>query len=347
MKSLTSLIQKLALLSLMLWLGNVSQAQVTSVSISGQIKNKSNAIALPYANVILKTVKDSVFVTGTVSNEEGRFTLTNVKPNEYILTVSLVGFNVAKQKIFVGKLSAFLDLPVIELIENVQTLGEITVQGKADEVSAKMDKKVFSIANNISQSGGSILQAMQSVPGVTIESGKVSLRGNDKVTILIDGKQTALTGFNAQYGLDNIPASNIDKIEVINNPSSKYDANGSAGIINIIMKKNIKQGFNGKLGLATGLGALWQRQDNYPDVRPQYTMTPKINPSLALNYRTNKINAFVQVDNLYTHTLNKNEYTTRTYDDGTVIKQQLNVIAILTFLTQKQVLIGFWIDKIP
>jgi hypothetical protein len=102
-------------------------------------------------------------VTGTVSNEEGRFTLTNVKPNEYILTVSLVGFNVAKQKIFVGKLSAFLDLPVIELIENVQTLGEITVQGKADEVSAKMDKKVFSIANNISQSGGSILQAMQSV----------------------------------------------------------------------------------------------------------------------------------------------------------------------------------------
>lgn len=322
MKTLTSLIQKLTLLSLMLWLGNVAQAQVTSVSISGQVKHKSNTTVLPYANIILKTAKDSAFVTGTVSNEEGRFTLTNVKPNDYILTVSLVGFNVAKQKVFVGKLSAFLDLPVIELTENIQTLGEITVQGKADEVSAKMDKKVFSIANNISQSGGSILQAMQSVPGVTIESGKVSLRGNDKVTILIDGKQTALTGFNAQYGLDNIPASNIDKIEVINNPSSKYDANGSAGIINIIMKKNIKQGFNGKLGLATGLGALWQRQDNYPDVRPQYTMTPKINPSLALNYRTNKINAFVQVDNLYTHTLNKNEYTTRTYDDGAVIKQQ-------------------------
>jgi hypothetical protein len=117
-------------------------------------QNKSNTTVLPYANIILKTAKDSAFVTGTVSNEEGRFTLTNVKPNDYILTVSLVGFNVAKQKIFVGKLSAFLDLPVIELSENVQTLGEITVQGKADEVSAKMDKKVFSIANNISQSGG-------------------------------------------------------------------------------------------------------------------------------------------------------------------------------------------------
>jgi hypothetical protein len=123
MKSLTSLIQKLTLLSLMLWLGNVAQAQVTSVSISGQIKHKTNTTVLPYANIILKTAKDSAFVTGTVSNEEGRFTLTNVKPNDYVLTVSLVGFNVAKQKIFVGKLSAFLDLPVIELSENVQTLG--------------------------------------------------------------------------------------------------------------------------------------------------------------------------------------------------------------------------------
>jgi outer membrane receptor for ferrienterochelin and colicin len=113
-----------------------------------------------------------------------------------------------------------------------------------------MDKKTFSVEDNISQSGGSVLQTMQNLPGVTVQDGKVQLRGNDKITVLIDGKQTALTGMGSQTGLDNIPASAIEKIEIINNPSAKYDANGNAGIINIIYKKNKQDGFNGKAGLA-------------------------------------------------------------------------------------------------
>ena len=121
----------------------------------------------------------------------------------------------------------------------------------------KWTKKTFSIKDNISQSGGSVLQAMQNLPSVTVQDGKLQLRGNEKVTVLIDGKQTALTGFGSQAGLDNIPASAIDKIEIINNPSAKYDANGNAGIINIIYKKNKLEGFNGKAGFATGLGSLW------------------------------------------------------------------------------------------
>lgn len=139
----------------------------------------------------------------------------------------------------------------------------------------------------------------------------------------MDGTQTALTGFGNQSGLDNLPASAIEKIEIINNPSSKYDANGNAGIINIILKKNKTEGFNGKIGLALGAGALWVRKENLPSIRPQYQFTPKINPSLALNYRKKKVNAFFQSDNLYTHTLNKNEFVTRSYDDGTIINQQV------------------------
>ena len=185
-----------------------------------------------------------------------------------------------------------------------------------------MDKKVFSVADNITQSGGSVLQSMQNLPGVTLHDGKVQLRGNDKVMVLIDGKQTALTGFGNQSGLDNIPASAIEKIEIINNPSAKYDANGNAGIINIIYKKNKQEGFNGKVGITSGYGALWERKENLPTIRPQYQVTPKINPSLSLNYRKNKINAFFQADYLYTETLNKNEFVTRTYDDGTIINQQ-------------------------
>ena len=89
------------------------------------------------------------------------------------------------------------------------------------------------------------------------------------------------------------------------------------------MKKNKQEGFNGKVGFTTGIGSLWVRQENLPTIRPQYQFTPKINPSISLNYRKKKINVFFQADNLYTQTLNKNEFVTRKYDDGTIINQQL------------------------
>ncbi|HQW72034.1 MAG TPA: TonB-dependent receptor, partial [Saprospiraceae bacterium] len=150
-----------------------------------------------------------------------------------------------------------------------------------------------------------------------------------------DGKQTALTGFGSQSGLDNLPASAIERIEIINNPSSKFDANGNAGIINIILKKNKKEGFNGKVGLSGGLGALWLKKENLPSIRPQYQYTPKINPSLSLNYRKGKQNLFIQVNNLYTHTLNKNEFITRKYDNGDITKQQLKRNRNTNFFTSK------------
>lgn len=299
-----------------------SFAQSKVVSVSGTIKDKTAKTVLPFVNVVLKTEKDTVFVTGTVSNEEGRFTLSNIKPDNYFLEISYVGYTTKRQSLFVGTLSEFLEVPNVELEEATQTLGEVTVTAKQDEISGKMDKKTFSVEDNISQSGGSVLQTMQNLPGVTVQDGKVQLRGSDKITVLIDGKQTALTGMGSQIGLDNIPASAIEKIEIINNPSAKYDANGNAGIINIIYKKNKQDGFNGKAGIAAGLGSLWVRKQNLPNIHPQYQFTPKVNPTLSFNYRKNKVNTFFQGDYLYTQTLNKNEFVTRTYDDSTIIKQQ-------------------------
>ena len=312
-----------------------SFAQVASVTLSGIVKDKVSKSALSYVNVVLKTTKDSVFITGTVTNEEGRFILTKVKPDNYYLEISFVGYVTKKQPIFVGSLSEFLDVSTVELEENSTTLSEVEIISKQDEVSGKMDVKTYSVADNISQSGGSVLQSMQNLPGVTVQEGKVQLRGNDKITVLIDGKQTALTGFGSQTGLDNIPASAIEKIEIINNPSSKYDANGNAGIINIIMKKNKQEGFNGKVGFSSGLGSLWIRKANFPNIRPQYQFTPKLNPSISLNYRKKKWNIFLQADNLYTETLNKNEFVTRTYDDGSIIKQQLKRNRNTNFFTSK------------
>jgi outer membrane receptor protein involved in Fe transport len=297
-------------------------AQNNSATISGLIKDKTTKTALPYINVVLKTSKDQKIVAGTVTNEEGRFNIPSVPAGNYLLEITSIGYKIKSQKLFVGTLSDYLDLNIIDIEEDTNALSEVIVTSKTSEVSAKMDKKVFSVADNITQSGGSVLQSMQSLPGVTLHDGKVQLRGNDKVMVLIDGKQTALTGFGNQSGLDNIPASAIDKIEIINNPSAKFDANGNAGIINIIYKKNKQEGFNGKIGISSGYGSLWERKANLPDIRPQYQMTPKINPSLSLNYRKEKINAYVQADYLYTETLNKNEFVTRTYDDGTLINQQ-------------------------
>ena len=297
-------------------------AQSGNVTISGTIKGKADNTALPYVQVVLKTEIDSALVIGTITNEEGHFSLSPVKTGNYVLVVTSFGYNTLRKPVYVGSLSDFLDLSVIELEESVESLEEVVITGKIEEVSDKMDKKVFSVEDNVSQSGGSILQAMQNLPGITVQDGKVQLRGNEKVTILIDGKQTALTGFGDQYGLDNIPASAIERIEIINNPSSKYDANGNAGIINIIMKKNKQEGFSGKVGMNGGLGALWVKKENLPTIRTQYQYTPKINPTLSLSYRKNKMNLFFQGDYLYTQTLNKNEFVTRTYDDGTIIDQQ-------------------------
>ena len=320
---------------LLLFSISVSFAQTSSVTLSGIVKDKNDKSALPFVNIVLKTEIDSVFVTGTVTDDEGRFTLTGIKPNNYILEVSYLGYTTKKQSLFVGTLSEFLNVSVIELEEETKTLNEVVVTGKADDVSGKMDKKTYSVSDNVSQSGGSVLQTMQNLPGVTVQDSKVQLRGNDKVTILIDGKQTAVTGFGNQTGLDNIPASSIERIEIINNPSSKYDANGNAGIINIVMKKNKQEGFNGKVGFITGLGALWVRKENLPTIRPQYQFTPKVNPSVSLNYRKGKVNAFFQADNLYKHTLDKNEFVTRTYDDGTIIRQQLKRNRNTNYFTSK------------
>ncbi len=328
------MIKKIILLVIITSFSSKSFSQI-DVTVSGMVKERETQAIIPYANVILKLANTNVFVTGTATNEEGRFTIENIASGNYILQVSVIGFNTEKQSLFVGELSKFLDVKTILLTENITSLNEVLVTTEQEEVSARMDKKTYSLKDNISQSGGSVLQAMQNLPSVTIQEGKVQLRGNDKVTVLIDGKQTAITGFGNQNGLDNIPASAIEKIEIINNPSSKYDANGNAGIINIIYKKNKVQGFNGKVGFTGGLGSLWERRTNLPDIRPQYTMTPKINPSLALNYRKNKVNVFFQGDYLYTETLNKNEFVKRVYDDGTIINRQTKRNRDTQFITLK------------
>lgn len=297
-------------------------AQSKAATVSGQLQDQNLQTPLPFVSVVLRQAADSSFVMGVISDDKGLFTFEKVAPNNYLLVAKFAGYLALEKTIYVGSTADFLDLGTYFLQPAVRQLDEITVTGRADEVGSKMEKKTFSMEDNITQSGGSVLQALENLPGITIENNKVKLRGSDQIIVLIDGKQSALTGLGSQSGLDNLPASSIERIEIINNPSAKYDANGHAGIINIILKKEKKDGLHGKVGLAGGVGSLWVRQANLPTLTPQYQNTPKLNPSLSLNYRKNKVAAFVQIDDLYTQTLNKNEFVTRTYDDGTIIEQQ-------------------------
>jgi outer membrane receptor protein involved in Fe transport len=301
-----------------------AQTQGTRVTLSGRVVDSASRAALPYLSIQLLTESGGAFVAGRLTDSTGAFSFTGLQKGVYVLAARSIGHRPLRQRVLVGELSAFLDLGALSMAHEPQALSGVVVTGTADAVAATMDRKTFTVADNISQSGGSVLQAMSTVPGVTVgQEGKVLLRGSDKVVVLIDGQQTALTGFGSQAGLDNLPASALERIEVINNPSARFDANASAGIINLVFRKEEQRGFNGRLGVVGGAGALWEKRENLPTIRPQYRGTPKFNPSVGVNYRNGQTNSFVQADWLYSPTLNKNEFATRTYDDGTVIVQQV------------------------
>ncbi len=297
-------------------------AQISNAVVSGVVRHEQTKELLPYVNIVV-TDSDDSFLTGTITNEKGIFTLEGLKTGDYLAKVSFMGFSEEVVPFHVGRLNNFLDLGTISLVESATQLEDLTVTATRMEVSAAMDKKTFAIEDNLSQQGGSVLQVMQNLPGVTIDrDGKVFLRGSDKVTILIDGKQTAITGMGSQSGLDNIPASAIGSVEIINNPSAKYDASGMAGIINIVFKKDQEFGWNGKAGITLGVGALAEKEPNVAGIRKQYSFTPKVNPSFSANYKQEKTNVFVQADLLYHKQMMKNEFTERKYDNGDIVHQQ-------------------------
>lgn len=312
-----------SLLSLLL-VSTTGFSQTIEAVVSGSVSDSENQEFLPFVNLIVLQPSDSSFVTGTVANDAGRFSLPNIKTGDYILKASFIGYEDEYLNFRVGRLNSFLDLGNISLSPGSTMLEGVTVSALREEVLSSMDRKVYDIEENISQQGGSVAQIMKNLPGITVDQeGKVFLRGSDKVSILVDGKQTAITGMGSQSGLENIPASAIESIEIINNPSAKYDASGMAGVINIIFKKEQQQGWNGRAGLTLGAGALMEKNPNMVSmIRDQYSFTPKINPTLSLNYRKDAFNFFVHGDLLYHQQMMKNEFFVRTTDDGSIISQQ-------------------------
>ena len=288
-----------------------------TATISGLVMDQSTNTSLPYATILIKSKKDSALMTGIMSGPEGRFTLAGIPKGNYVITVSFVGFKPVEYDLVVGDLNKVFDLGKILLSPQSENLGDVIISAQKEIVSAGLEKKSFDLSENISQQTGSVLESLRNLPGVTVSpEGKVSIRGSDQVSVLVDGNQSSLTGFGNQKGLDNVPAANIERIEIINNPSAKYNAMGLAGIINIIYKKEKTEGLHGEAGMTTGIGEWWQRKENLPRLSPKYSQTPKLNPNLSMNFRSKKTNWFLQADGIIRKRVNANEFTTRDYSDG-------------------------------
>ncbi|CDF80403.1 TonB-dependent receptor, partial [Formosa agariphila KMM 3901] len=228
---------------------------------------------VPYATVVLVDSTSDKPITGTTTNEEGIFNLQSDSQDVY-LKISFIGFKTQTFK-SLDFSSSELDLGTIYLEQDAQSLDEVLVRAEVSSTQFKLDRKVFNVGQDIASTGVSALEVLNNVPSVNVDiEGAVSLRGNSGVQILIDGKPSVLAD-ESSNALGTITADMIERIEVITNPSAKYDAEGTAGILNIILKKEDKKGLNGSISLNTGI------PDNH-------------SVGVSLNRRTEKFNLFTQ-----------------------------------------------------
>ena len=225
--------------------------QMTGNKITGTVVESSTNKPLEFANVVLFTVNDSAQVTGTVTNKAGFFELQRVRPGNYYIKISFIGFDeITLNEINITRGNS-LDLGTMKLDLTSYGTNDVIVKGERAAISYEIDRKVINVSEQYTASSGSATDVLENVPSVTVDiEGNVSLRGSSNFTVLIDGRPTIL---DANDVLQQTPASSIENIEIITNPSAKYNPEGTAGIINIILKKNQNLGMSSVLELNGGL----------------------------------------------------------------------------------------------
>lgn len=249
-------------------------SQQKSFEIKGVIVDQSSQSPIPFATVVVLDNTSLDPITGVTTAEDGSFSVRSPYEDIYV-EISFIGYETLKRQDFQVN-GVLLDLGTIALSEQSEMLNEVEVRGEKSTMEFKLDKRVFNVGKDLSSTGASALEVLDNVPSVTVSiEGQVRLRGNAGVQILINGKPSVLTseGGNA---LGSITAEMIDKVEVITNPSAKYEAEGTAGIINIVIKKDERKGINGSFTLNYG------QPDNNSF-------------GLSLNRRTEKFNLFTQI----------------------------------------------------
>ncbi|MFT3826661.1 MAG: TonB-dependent receptor [Chitinophagaceae bacterium] len=285
-------------------------AQQPPVTVIALTVTNAQQVPLENATVELLRSKDSALVRSAITDISGIATLDNIAAGRYVCRVSMVNyttFYTATVQVAAG--TATVKIPTVVLTQSNTLLKEVTVSARKPFVQLLPDKTVVNVDAGITNAGATALEILEKSPGVSVDrDGNISLKGKQNVLVMIDGKLTYLSGNDLATYLGGMSASQLEQIEIMTNPPSKYDAAGNAGIINIKTKKNRQKGFNGILSTSYGQGVYWKNNNN-----------------LQLNYRAGKVNLFLN----YTYNNSKfftDLYALRKYydKDGTTITAKLD-----------------------
>ena len=251
----------------------MSAQWASAVTVKGRVVDKSNGAPMEYATVRASALPDSTFVAGVITDPSGQFTL-DLDKGRYVLEVQYMGFIPLYKNVTIDGKKTIVDVGRLSLAPDARMLSEVSVVAEQSTYEMTLDKRVFNVGKDVGNTAGNAIEVLENIPAVSVDvEGNVSLRGDDGVRILIDGKESGLSGMSTQDALRTLQGDMIERVEVITNPSVRYDAEGSAGIINIILKKDKRQGFNGAVNIRGGFP--WQ-----------------YGASLTANYRLKRWNLF-------------------------------------------------------
>lgn len=245
--------------------------------LSGTVKDETGT-SIPYASVVVQSMRDSTRVNGSTTDDYGNFTM-RTGPGKFKLTISFLSYEPFQS--MVDMREGDKNIGTIKLDPKSELVDEVTVKAERGQLELKLDKRVFNVSKDPNNAGSNAQEILETVPSVDVDiDGNVSLRGSSNVRILIDGKPSGLTGISTADALRQLQGDLIDKVEVISNASARYDAEGEAGIINIVLKKEKRSGFNGGFRINAG----------YPNNHGL---------SANLNYRAGKVNFFTSIGGSY------------------------------------------------
>lgn len=252
--------------------------------ITGTVIDQSLQEPLPYVSIVIKTLSGDI-ITGGVTDDNGNFSIEDIPEGKSIVSIQYVGFKTYETEIEISRKSKNIDLGRILLEEDIAALDEVIVVAERTTIQQKLDRKVITIGKDLQTAGPTAADIMNNLPSVSVDpqTGAIALRGNQNVRVMVDGK---LSNIPVAQLLKQIPSTSIKQIELITNPSAKYNPEGMSGLINIILHKNVNIGFNG----SASVGLTYEKQ-------------AKFNSSLNMNYRNGKFNLFGN----WGHNTSKNE----------------------------------------
>ncbi|MFD0761036.1 TonB-dependent receptor domain-containing protein [Lutibacter aestuarii] len=250
-----------------------SNANPRTGTISGKVVDANTQNALPYVTIVVKDALNKS-VTGGITDDKGTFLIKQISEGKNTVEIQFIGYKTIEKKINITRLNSKIDLGTIQLKEEASQLNEVVVVAETSTVSQKIDRKVINVGKDLTSAGTTASELLNNVQSVSVDSqtGNISLRGNENVRVLVDGKPTNI---DASQLLKQIPSTSIKSVELITNPSAKYNPEGMSGIINIVLHKNSNIGFNGSVNTGLTMG-----ENN------------RFNGSMDMNFRTGKVNFF-------------------------------------------------------